>query len=38
VELSGGEVVFAWTEVGAIPDGSTVPPPSRVRTAVMPLK
>jgi len=38
LELSGGEVVFAWTEVGAIPDGSTVPPPSRVRTAVMPLK
>ena len=38
LELSGGEVVFAWTEVGAAPEGSTVPPPSQVRTAVMPLK
>lgn len=38
LELSGGEVVFAWTEVGASPEGSTIPPPSQVRTAVMRLK
>ena len=38
LELSGGEVVFAWTEVGATPESSTVPPPSRVRTAVMSLR
>jgi len=38
LELSGGEVVFAWTEVGPTPEGSTVPPPSQVRTSVMPLK
>ncbi len=38
LELSGGEVVFAWTEVGPTPESSTVPPPSQVRTAVMPLK
>ena len=38
LELSGGEVVFAWTEVGAAPEGSTAPPPSQVRTAVMSLK
>jgi len=38
LELSGDEVVFAWTEVMAAPDGSTAPPPSRVRTAVMGLK
>jgi len=38
LELSGDEVVFAWTEVTGTPDGSTAPPPSRVRTAVMNLK
>jgi len=38
LELSGDEVVFAWTEVMAAPDGSTAPPPSRVRTAVMGLR
>ena len=38
LELSGQEVVFAWTEVGAAPEDSTVPAPSQVRTAVMPLK
>ena len=38
LELSGDEVVFAWTEVMAAPDGSTTPPASRVRTAVLGLK
>ena len=38
LELSINEVVFAWTEVTAAPDGSTTPPASRVRTAVMGLK
>lgn len=38
LELSGDEVVFAWTEVTGTPDGSIAPPPSRVRTAVMNLK
>jgi hypothetical protein len=38
LELSGGEVVFAWTEVVAAPESSTVPAPSVVRTAVMPLR
>ena len=38
LEPSGSEVVFAWTEVGPAPESSTVPPPSRVRTAVMPLR
>jgi hypothetical protein len=35
LEPSGDELVFAWTELTAAPDGSTAPPPSRVRTAVM---
>jgi hypothetical protein len=35
MELAGGEAVFAWTEVEAQPEGSTTPPPSRIRTAVM---
>ncbi len=38
VELSGPEVIFAWTEVEPQPEGSTTPPPSRVRTAVMAIK
>jgi len=38
VELSGDEVVFAWTEVETQPEGSTTPPTSRLRTAVMGLK
>jgi hypothetical protein len=38
LELSGDEVVFAWTEVMGTPDSSIAPPPSRVRTAVMSLK
>ena len=38
LELSINEVVFAWTEAMAAPDGSTTPPASRVRTAVMGLK
>lgn len=38
LELSGEEVVFAWTEVMAASEGSTAPPPSRVRTAVMGLR
>jgi hypothetical protein len=37
-ELSGNEVVFAWTEVGSAPEGPSSPPASRVRTAVMVLK
>ncbi len=35
VELSGREIVFAWTEVGPNLDGATTPPPSRVRTSLM---
>ena len=35
LEVSGDEVVFAWTEVQAVPEASTTPPPSRVRTSVM---
>ena len=38
LELSGGEVVFAWTEVGAAPEGATTPAPSRVRTSAMKLR
>ena len=38
LELSGDEVVFAWTEVEAAPEGATAPPSSRVRTSVMGLK
>jgi hypothetical protein len=38
LELSGDEVVFAWTEVEAAPEGATSPPSSRVRTSVMGLK
>ena len=38
LELSGGEVVFAWTEVGPTPESSTVPPPSQVRTALMSIR
>ena len=38
VELSGDEVVLAWTEVLSGAEGSTTPPASRVRTAVMSLK
>ena len=38
LEVSGQEVVFAWTEVIAAPDGSTAAPASRVRTAVMGLR
>ena len=35
LEPSGDEVVFAWTEVGAAPEGSSTPPPARLRTAVL---
>ncbi len=38
LELSGEEVVFAWTELTAAPEGSTAPPASRVRTRVMSLR
>lgn len=41
LEVSGDEVVFAWTEVQPAPSGasdSTAPLPSRVRTSVMRLK
>ncbi len=38
LEVSGGEVVFAWTEVGAAPEGGATPAPSQVRTAVMKLR
>lgn len=38
LEVSGDEVVFAWTEVEAASDGATAPPSSRVRTSVMGLK
>jgi hypothetical protein len=38
LELSGDEVVFAWTDLTAAPDGSTAPSASRVRTLVMRLK
>lgn len=38
LELSGSDVVFAWTEVGTVADGSTVSPPSRIRTAVVKAK
>lgn len=38
LEPSGDEVVFAWTEVGAAPEGAGTPPPSRLRTAVMKLR
>lgn len=38
LELSGDEVVFAWTEVLAAADGSAASPASRVRTSVMSLK
>ena len=39
LELSGKEVVFAWTEVQPAASGgaTTAPPPSRVRTSVMKL-
>ncbi len=38
LELSGHEVVFAWTEVQPAPsERATAPPPSRVRTSVMKL-
>lgn len=35
LELSGQELVFAWTEVDVAPEGAATPPPSRVRTALM---
>jgi len=35
VEWSGGEAVFAWTELQPLPAGKTGRPPSRVRTSVM---
>ena len=35
LELSGDEVVFAWTEVMPAPEGATTSPPSRVRTGVL---
>jgi hypothetical protein len=38
LEPSGDEVVFAWTQVLTAPEGSTGPPPSRIRTAVMSVK
>ena len=38
LEVSGDEAVFAWTEVLPSPEGSTTPPASRIRTAVMSLK
>ena len=38
LELSGEEVVFAWTEVGTANAASGSAPPSRVRTSVMKLK
>lgn len=38
LELSGDEVVFAWTEVLSVAEGSSAPPASRVRTASMSLK
>lgn len=38
LEVSGDEVVFAWTEVLAAADGSAASPASRVRTSVMSLK
>ena len=34
-EVSGTEVVFAWTEVPPTPEGPSTPKASRVRTAVM---
>ena len=37
-EVSGAEVVFAWTEVQAAATDSPAPPPSRVRTSVMKLR
>lgn len=39
LEVSGDEVVFAWTEVQAAPsESSATPPASRVRTSVMKLQ
>ncbi|HQZ16017.1 MAG TPA: hypothetical protein PLD86_03990 [Vicinamibacteria bacterium] len=38
LERSGDEVVFAWTEVPPVAEGSTAPPLSRVRTAILSLK
>lgn len=38
LELSGDEVVFAWTEVLPAAEGSAAPPASRIRTAAMSLR
>ncbi len=38
LELSGDEVVFAWTEVLAAAEGAPASPRSRVRTSVMSVK
>jgi len=35
LELSGQELIVAWTEVGPIVEGSPTPPVSRVRTALI---
>jgi hypothetical protein len=38
LELSGDEVVFAWTELPPSSDGSSAPQASRIRTAALSLK